>query len=168
VDLSLPYLAGFFDGEGSIGIYFGGAGGRTLRCQVTQTATPESTRLLNACRDQWGGSVSPFNRSLRRSAWNWQTSGTTALRFLCDIRPWLVLKAAQADIAINWQRTKPPPGRGPDGRMLPTLPEVIARHDQAAQALVALKKDIDVVMADAADLVTIRHTLHQIVNVKGD
>lgn len=29
-------------------------------------------------------------------------------------------------------------------------------------------KDIDVVMRDAADLVEIRHTLHQIVNVKGD
>jgi tRNA-splicing ligase RtcB len=29
-------------------------------------------------------------------------------------------------------------------------------------------KDIDVVMADAADLVEVRHTLHQIVNVKGD
>lgn len=29
-------------------------------------------------------------------------------------------------------------------------------------------KDIDVVMADAGDLVTIRHTLRQIVNVKGD
>ena len=29
-------------------------------------------------------------------------------------------------------------------------------------------KDIDVVMADADDLVEVRHTLHQIVNVKGD
>lgn len=29
-------------------------------------------------------------------------------------------------------------------------------------------KDIDQVMADAADLVEIRHTLHQIINVKGD
>lgn len=29
-------------------------------------------------------------------------------------------------------------------------------------------KDIDVVMADAADLVTIKHTLHQVLNVKGD
>ena len=29
-------------------------------------------------------------------------------------------------------------------------------------------KAIDVVMADAADLVEIRHTLRQIVNVKGD
>jgi tRNA-splicing ligase RtcB (3'-phosphate/5'-hydroxy nucleic acid ligase) len=32
----------------------------------------------------------------------------------------------------------------------------------------AAYKDVDVVMADAADLVEIRHTLHQIVNVKGD
>ncbi len=29
-------------------------------------------------------------------------------------------------------------------------------------------KDIDVVMADAADLVEIKHTLRQILNVKGD
>jgi tRNA-splicing ligase RtcB len=29
-------------------------------------------------------------------------------------------------------------------------------------------KDIDVVMADAADLVSVRHTLRQVVNVKGD
>ena len=29
-------------------------------------------------------------------------------------------------------------------------------------------KDIDVVMRDAADLVEVRHTLRQVVNVKGD
>ena len=29
-------------------------------------------------------------------------------------------------------------------------------------------KDIDLVMRDAAELVTIKHTLHQILNVKGD
>ena len=29
-------------------------------------------------------------------------------------------------------------------------------------------KDIDVVMADAADLVEVRHVLRQVVNVKGD
>ena len=32
----------------------------------------------------------------------------------------------------------------------------------------AAYKDIDVVMADATDLVEVRHTLRQIVNVKGD
>jgi tRNA-splicing ligase RtcB len=32
----------------------------------------------------------------------------------------------------------------------------------------AAYKDVDQVMADAADLVEVRHTLRQIVNVKGD
>jgi tRNA-splicing ligase RtcB len=32
----------------------------------------------------------------------------------------------------------------------------------------AAYKDIDVVMADAADLVEVRHTLRQLVNVKGE
>jgi tRNA-splicing ligase RtcB len=32
----------------------------------------------------------------------------------------------------------------------------------------AAYKDIDQVMADAADLVEVRHTLRQVVNVKGD
>lgn len=39
-----------------------------------------------------------------------------------------------------------------------------ALFDEIPQAY----KDIDVVMADAADLVEVTHTLRQIVNVKGD
>lgn len=56
-------------------------------------------------------------------------------------------------------------------------------HDQLREAMAGIEyrdtaefideipaayKDIDQVMADAADLVEIRHTLHQLVNVKGD
>jgi tRNA-splicing ligase RtcB (3'-phosphate/5'-hydroxy nucleic acid ligase) len=40
--------------------------------------------------------------------------------------------------------------------------------DAFVDEIPAAYKDIDVVMADAADLVTVRHTLRQIVNVKGD
>lgn len=43
------------------------------------------------------------------------------------------------------------------------------RHTNAfLDEIPAAYKDIDRVMADAADLVKVRHTLHQIVNVKGD
>jgi tRNA-splicing ligase RtcB len=43
------------------------------------------------------------------------------------------------------------------------------RHDDAfLDEIPGAYKDIDVVMADAADLVAVRHTLRQIVNVKGD
>jgi tRNA-splicing ligase RtcB len=43
------------------------------------------------------------------------------------------------------------------------------RHSDAfLDEIPAAYKDVDVVMADAADLVEIRHTLRQLVNVKGD
>jgi tRNA-splicing ligase RtcB len=43
------------------------------------------------------------------------------------------------------------------------------RHsDVFLDEIPAAYKDIDVVMADAADLVEVRHTLRQLVNVKGD
>lgn len=42
------------------------------------------------------------------------------------------------------------------------------RTDAFVDEIPAAYKDIDQVMADAADLVRVRHTLHQLVNVKGD
>ena len=43
------------------------------------------------------------------------------------------------------------------------------RHSDAfLDEIPAAYKEIDVVMADAADLVEVRHTLRQLVNVKGD
>jgi tRNA-splicing ligase RtcB len=42
------------------------------------------------------------------------------------------------------------------------------RTDAFLDEIPAAYKDVDVVMADAADLVEVRHTLRQIVNVKGD
>jgi tRNA-splicing ligase RtcB len=40
--------------------------------------------------------------------------------------------------------------------------------DAFVDEIPAAYKDIDVVMEDAKDLVTIKHTLRQIINVKGD
>jgi tRNA-splicing ligase RtcB len=48
-------------------------------------------------------------------------------------------------------RRRKPGRQNPDGREIP-----------------GVYKDIDVVMHDARELVEIRHTLRQIVNVKGD
>jgi tRNA-splicing ligase RtcB len=42
------------------------------------------------------------------------------------------------------------------------------RTDAFLDEIPGAYKDVDVVMADAADLVEVRHTLRQIVNVKGD
>lgn len=42
------------------------------------------------------------------------------------------------------------------------------RSDMFLDEIPEAYKDIDVVMQDAAELVEVTHTLHQIVNVKGD
>ena len=42
------------------------------------------------------------------------------------------------------------------------------RSDAFLDEIPAAYKDIDIVMKDAADLVRVEHTLHQIINVKGD
>jgi len=140
MELSLPYLAGFFDGEGCIGIYTNGKGnGRTLRVQLTQTVTPQSTALLIAMRSRWGGSLCQFNKELRRPAWNWQASAAKGYLFLCDIRPWLLLKADQADVVLDWWPNRTGPQRGKDGRLLPMLPEARAADELAQERLRELK-----------------------------
>lgn len=136
------YFAGFFDGEGSIGIYRNGSTtGRTLRVQVTQVVSDDSTALLNACRERWGGSLCEFNKEFRSPAWNWQVSASSAALALTDLRPWLRLKAAQADIALNWWKARPPRRRDAQGRHLPMSLEHRKIAEEAEQMLKAVKRE---------------------------
>ncbi|MGY1829571.1 hypothetical protein ACI8AA_03970 [Geodermatophilus sp. SYSU D01180] len=137
MDAFLPYFAGFFDGEGSIGIYGNGnkvRPGRTLRVQVTQRATPRSTDLLKKCQTRWGGSLSLMNRQHANQAWNWQASAGSGVRVLQDIRPWLYIKAAEADIALAYWEQRSAVTRGANGRWL-ALDEadrLLGEHAEAA------------------------------------
>ena len=175
MDPLLPYLAGFFDGEGSIGIYTNRNPhrGRTLRVQITQNVSNESTRLLQECRRRWGGSLSVMNRSYKRDAWNWQTSSASGVRFLREVRPWLKLKAAQADIALGFWDERGFRRRGPGGRFLPLSAEVRALGDEAEAALRAAKRgdaahESRAVPATRLVLPAPQAALWPLVNVKGD
>ncbi|MBO9553478.1 hypothetical protein [Cellulomonas sp.] len=163
-DAEAAYIAGFFDGEGSLGIYSNGTTGRCLRAQITQAESKEARETLERWRARWGGSLCTLNRSLRRHAMIWQVSGDNAADFLREIRPWLRLKADQADIAIAWQSARPATRRDERGRILGRTPAERARDDLAAATLVAMKRPA----AEPADLVEVRHTLGQILNVEGD
>ena len=119
--MSTEYLAGFFDGEGSVGVY---ASVRNhsycLRAQITQVRTLETECLLREMAERFGGSVSSYNKQLRRDALCWQASGDNAAAFLEFILPHLILKRDQATVAIGYQRTRPRPTRDTaTGRMLP-------------------------------------------------
>lgn len=140
LEFSLPYVAGFFDGEGSIGIYRNGRGnGCTLHVQITQTVGPQADELLRAIQARWGGSLTPMNKKLRRPAWNYQASASAGVALLRDLRPYLLLKADQADVALAWWDAREKPRRGADGRRMPMSPEGRAHDQRASETLKAMK-----------------------------
>ncbi|WP_141216207.1 MULTISPECIES: hypothetical protein [Nocardiaceae] len=116
MELDLMYVAGFFDGEGSVGIYKGGQLGRTLRVQITQADSVRTREILKYCQTRWRGSISSLNKQKRRKALIWQTGGSGALEFLDDVCSRVVLKTEQVDLAIAWQKSRPVRVRDVGGR----------------------------------------------------
>lgn len=115
---SLEYIAGFLDGEGSIQISKG-ATHRTgkrifyLRISVHQV----DRRPLDELVERWGGSlrlIEKASRLSKRPIWEWVVSGTTAAKVLSDVRPFLIGKADQAEVALMFQSRKRLRGSGND------------------------------------------------------
>ncbi len=92
----LAYLAGFFDGEGSIGT----AGG-SLCVRITNTYKPTLERYQAA----FGGSIDVHNTGdeKTRLSWVWRTYGAKAQAVLEAIEPFLVEKGPQAYLGIHFR-----------------------------------------------------------------
>jgi hypothetical protein len=161
------YLAGFFDGEGSVGIYLCGTSAWHLRVQISQANTEEATRLLGSLRAEYGGSISVVNKALDRRGLLWQTSGPRAAAFLEVIRPYSILKADQIDVALAYQRNKPQQTRGPHGRILPMDTSYGQRMSLVLRSMKRQRTDIDAVMEASADLVRPVARLRPLGVVKG-
>ena len=119
------YIAGFFDGEGSVGLYHnsGVNMGACLRTQLTQNKTRESTELLSYLRDRYGGNISEQVTGSGFVKYNWQLNPRGIKAFLEDIGPWLVLKQTQAQLALHWLDNRPLRRRDNHGRALPFTAE---------------------------------------------
>jgi hypothetical protein len=109
--MELPYLAGLFDGEGSVTITKPSpASPRRHRVviQIAMTHEPTIRAVAAAC----GGRVQPIDQTKynenARERFDWRLSDAAALDFLRSLRPWLITKAAAADIALKF----PAGGRG--------------------------------------------------------
>jgi hypothetical protein len=95
------YLAGIVDGEGCIGVFTRGHRKDWMRphLQVTNTSLELLAWLRGACplgtvvwrRDK---------RPSRKSSWCWRLACDQAIWLLDALRPWLVVKAAQADAVL--------------------------------------------------------------------
>lgn len=135
-ETQLSYFAGFFDGEGCIGIYFNPkAKSASLRSQLVQNLSPKSWNMFSELVDHFGGRLRQqptINNNVKLS---YELSGDAACYFLEAIMPYLVLKKEQARFATSWQRQRPQPLRYRDnrGRIATNPPEMVLLNEQASQ-----------------------------------
>ncbi len=107
-EVQIAYLAGFFDGEGTIGIYTDNGSRYVVRISLSNTSK-ESVYLF---KQYFGGCVFTQKRNEQKPTWRtvyrWQIGNTQADRFFEIITPYLRLKYRQAKLAIQFRARRNP------------------------------------------------------------
>jgi hypothetical protein len=102
--MELPYVAGLFDGEGSVTITKPSLRSDRYRVIVQIAMTHRPT--IEAVQAEFGGRVQIVKQSVynanARDRYDWRLADTAAVEFLRSIRPWLVTKAEATDIATRF------------------------------------------------------------------
>jgi hypothetical protein len=97
------YAAGFFDGEGSIGIYkatWKSVSGPKPFWQLHVSASQHQSRdhVLYWLCTHWGGGVYDY---ATKSAAEWRISSKAAIPFLRAVQPYLRVKRDEVDIVLK-------------------------------------------------------------------
>jgi len=105
--IRLAYLAGFFDGEGSISVT---SCSTSLKIVVTNT----DRRAVNLFQKAFGGAIHTQDRSAinRKTCYQWYMHGKKAGYVLNALLPHLVVKKRRAEIALIFLETYWPAWRG--------------------------------------------------------
>lgn len=138
-EAELAWAAGFFDGEGSVGIY-----PRIQYQKGVRYAGWRLTARLAGCRQAsigrfasivGNGSVRCEGRRTRRDRriWMWCSFNAHVETALRQLLPFLVVKREQVELAIEFRATVG--NRGSRG----TPPEVLSRQAEMADAMKAMK-----------------------------
>jgi len=105
-DMGLAYTAGFFDGDGSLGVYWH----KNKSCYRggyfeldVRIAQHHYLPLFDLLLEQFGGSL---HYAKTKRMWVWRVTAAKALHFLVAILPYLRVKKAQAKLAIQFQERK--------------------------------------------------------------
>lgn len=97
-DQELAYLAGFFDGEGSVGVY--GSASRSYHLRASVGGTDE--RSIRRFMAHFGGTVSfEPKKNNWRPVWKWAVTGREAKVALRALMPFLSVKREQAALALT-------------------------------------------------------------------
>ena len=149
----LAYIAGFFDGEGYIGIqktkYKHGDGQYRyfLEINLCQIDPRPLLRII----EEFGGRlymVKPHPPS--RPLYRWRAAAVKAADFLVEISPWLLNKREQAEIALSFQKTML---RSAGRKSVPT--DV---HEKRKELALAIKEERRIVIANSVDAFNNKNT----------
>jgi hypothetical protein len=155
--MNLPYIAGFFDGEGSIGVYHhinsGVQTGFHLRIQLRQNKTKPYSQLFRELVARFGGCVAEVSTRSGKVGMSWQVGSAKPVAFLREVEPYLVLKKDQAWLAISWQERRIPAYRDERGR--------IASHSKAV-------RDRDLAVCKALKMMKAGSSIETVVELQGD
>jgi LAGLIDADG-like domain len=100
------YIAGLFDGEGSI--YIGlQANSRSIPLHFLEISITNTDKgVLEWIKEKCGGRITKkaqVKERYRKPIWAWKASSRQAASFLGCIKPYLRIKTEQADVAIMFQ-----------------------------------------------------------------
>lgn len=139
----VSYWAGLVDGEGCIRIdrSINRKVGRLyhhLRVQISMT----DERPLAILHEQFGGCFYKFhNKNPKWKDWRqWGLTSDAAYRFLLLIRPWLIVKAAQADLAIEFQSLIGAKRDHLNGKIVSISPEMVEKREEAFRQMTELNR----------------------------
>lgn len=103
--LDISYLAGFFDGEGTLGIYrVKRSGHHYLRVSLCQNRSMPVDLLFKQIVHAFGGSLTVLKAHgpKKRPHVTWSANSANAAHFLAVVGPHLRVKAEQARTAHDW------------------------------------------------------------------
>lgn len=114
------YVAGFVDADGCISVNYRenvksrnrkSLTNRTTRFHVSLIVVQKNEKVIRMLFDQYGGCVNITKRGIHRY-FRWTVSGKALLKALREIRPYLIDKFEQANIAIESAEHQASCGRG--------------------------------------------------------
>lgn len=113
-DTELAYMAGIVDGEGSITVsYRRRKQYGDVQARIGLSVYNSDMRLLHWIKQRFEGSI---HVQQRLGHWKpsgaWHLSDRSACSALKQLLPFLVIKSAQAELAIQFQATKMSPSQG--------------------------------------------------------
>lgn len=141
----LGYAAGIVDGEGYIGIStaFDVRKSRKLSHFVRLVIVNTDPRLPGWFADRFGGAIA-VSHSGRKKRWkprcSWAIHGERAEKFIEAIRPYLVIKGEQADIALEMRRIGRHRGGGSGHGPGPLLDDIVEQREHLKQKIHLLNK----------------------------